>query len=66
MVSGEAFVVAGAAGRSVTQVKAQPTGYRLTEFEVSLTIGAKGEVGFLGTGAEASGEASLKLKFGRG
>lgn len=55
-----------ALGGVVPEVESQPTGFQLAEFEVSLTVGAKGEVGFLGTGAEASGEASLKLRFSRG
>jgi hypothetical protein len=51
---------------SVPDTDSSQTGYSLKEFEVSLTIGAKGQVGFLGTGVEGSGEASLTLKFVKG
>jgi hypothetical protein len=39
--------------------------FRLTQIAVAVTIGAKGEVGLLGTGAEASGSASLTLTLTR-
>src|SRR5271167_3867000 len=55
----------GALHGTIPDVESEQTGYSLKEFEVSVTIGAKGEVGFLGTGAEASGEASLKLTFSK-
>lgn len=35
----------------------------LTEVTVAIGINAKGAVGFLGTGAEAGGSATLTLKF---
>jgi hypothetical protein len=52
-------------GGAIPEADSHQTGYSLKEFEVSLKIGAKGEVGFLGTGVEGSGEASLKLKFAK-
>jgi hypothetical protein len=36
--------------------------YSLDEIELSLTISASGKVGFLGTGASAGGNATIKLK----
>jgi hypothetical protein len=41
------------------------TGFRIKTIEVAVKIGAKGEVGILGTGVEASGEASLTLTLER-
>ena len=35
----------------------------LTEVTISLGINAKGKVGFLGTGAEIGGTATLSLKY---
>jgi hypothetical protein len=40
--------------------------FRMTEISVAVTVGAKGQVGLLGTGAEASGQASLTVKLTRG
>jgi hypothetical protein len=40
-------------------------GTRLTSFEVSVGVNAKGEVGFLGTGVEVGAEATLTLTFQR-
>jgi hypothetical protein len=38
-------------------------GYGLDSFEVAVSIDAKGQVGFLGTGAEVGGSATLTLTF---
>jgi hypothetical protein len=38
-------------------------GYGLDGFEVAVSIDAKGQVGFLGTGAEVGGSATLTLSF---
>jgi hypothetical protein len=38
-------------------------GYGLDSFEVAVSIDAKGQVGFLGTGAEVGGSATLTLSF---
>ena len=40
-------------------------GFKLNEIEVALTIGAGGEVGFLGTGASINGSATLTLHLSR-
>jgi hypothetical protein len=40
-------------------------GFKLTEIEVALTIGASGEVGFLGTGASVNGSATLTIHLSR-
>jgi hypothetical protein len=45
------------------QADASAQGFRLEEFEVAVTVNAKGEVGLFGTGAEVGGEASLTLRF---
>jgi hypothetical protein len=39
--------------------------YGLGEVEVAVGINGKGQVGFLGTGAEVGGTATLTLKFQR-
>ena len=39
------------------------TGYLLESFEVAVSIDATGKVGFLGTGAEVGGSATLTLSF---
>jgi hypothetical protein len=39
--------------------------FRMTEITVAVTVGAKGQVGLLGTGVEASGQASLTVKLTR-
>lgn len=36
--------------------------YALEEIELSLTVSASGKVGFLGSGAEVSGGATIKVK----
>lgn len=41
------------------------TGFRVKTIQVAVKIGAKGQVGILGTGVEASGEASLTLTLER-
>jgi hypothetical protein len=40
-------------------------GFKLTEIEVALTIGASGEVGFLGTGVSVNGSATLTIHLSR-
>lgn len=37
-------------------------GYKLEEIELSLEIGAEGEIGLLGTGGKLSGKGSITLK----
>jgi hypothetical protein len=50
-------------GAIIEDAKAQAAGLGLREVSVALGVNAKGTVGFLGTGAEAGGTASLKLVF---
>ena len=50
-------------GAILEDVKAKARGQGLTQVSVALGVNAKGTVGFLGTGAEAGGTASLTLKF---
>jgi len=40
-------------------------GFKLTEIEVALTIGASGEVGLLGTGVSVNGSATLTIHLSR-
>ena len=40
-------------------------GFQLKEIEVAVTIGAGGEVGFLGTGASINGSATLTIHLTR-
>ena len=40
-------------------------GFRTTQIQVAVTVGAKGEVGILGTGVEVSGQAALTLTLSR-
>jgi hypothetical protein len=53
-----------------TFTKALPTtedtpGFKLTEIEVALTVGAGGEVGFLGTGVSVNAAATLTVHLTR-
>jgi hypothetical protein len=41
-------------------------GYGIDSFDVAVSINGKGQVGFLGTGGELGGSATLTLKFKRG
>lgn len=50
---------------SLPEDEPENSSFRLTQIAVAVTIGAKGEVGLLGTGAEASGSASLTLTMTR-
>jgi hypothetical protein len=43
----------------------RPGGFEVSSVAVAVTISAKGEVGILGTGVEASAEASLTLTLTR-
>jgi hypothetical protein len=47
----------------MSDVKEAAVALGLQEVSVSLGINAKGKIGFLGTGSELGGEASLTLKF---
>jgi hypothetical protein len=40
-------------------------GYALEEISLTLEVGAKGEIGLLGTGGELSGKGSISLKLKR-
>jgi hypothetical protein len=40
-------------------------GYALDEIELSLEVGAEGEIGLLGTGGKLSGKGSISLKLKR-
>jgi hypothetical protein len=40
-------------------------GYSLEEIELSLEVGAEGEIGLLGTGGKLSGKGSISLKLTR-
>ena len=50
---------------SLPEDEPKDSSFRLTQIAVAVTIGAKGEVGLLGTGAEANGSASLTLTLTR-
>jgi hypothetical protein len=50
-------------GALMTDIKEAAIKQRLEEVSVSLGINGKGKIGFLGTGSEVGGEASLTLKF---
>jgi hypothetical protein len=50
-------------GAVMNDVKETAVALGLQEVEVALGINAKGKIGFLGTGSEVGGDASLKLKF---
>lgn len=41
------------------------SGYSLDEIELSLEVGAEGEIGLLGTGGKLSGKGSISLKLKR-
>jgi hypothetical protein len=47
----------------IESLKATAKDSGLTEVTVAVGLNAKGAVGFLGTGAEAGGSATLTLKF---
>lgn len=47
------------------QADAKAGGYHLDSFEVAVSINGKGEIGFLGTGGELGGSATLTLSFKR-
>jgi hypothetical protein len=47
----------------ITDVKDKAASSGLQEVTVALGISAKGSIGFLGTGTELSGTASITLKF---
>lgn len=51
-----------------TAIKGIPgamAGYSLEEISLTLEVGAKGEIGLLGTGGELSGKGSISLKLKR-
>jgi len=50
---------------SLPEEQPEDSSFRLTKIAVAVTIGAKGEVGLLGTGAEANASASLTLTLTR-
>ena len=52
-----------ALGVIIADVKAKAAEAGLEEVSIALGVNAKGTVGFLGTGAEMGGTASLTLKF---
>jgi hypothetical protein len=52
-----------ALGVIIADVKAKAAEVGLEEVSVALGVNAKGTIGFLGTGAEMGGTASLTLKF---
>ena len=52
-----------ALGAIMKELKQAAVGHGLEEVSVSLGINAKGKIGFLGTGSELGGDASLSLKF---
>lgn len=52
-----------ALGAVMNDVKEAAVALGLEEVSVSLGINAKGAIGFLGTGSELGGEATLTLKF---
>ncbi len=41
------------------------SGMNLTEIELSVEIGAEGEIRLIGSGAKANGKSAIKLKFTR-
>jgi hypothetical protein len=50
-------------GAIIDDVKTKAKAAGLEEISVALGVNAKGAIGFLGTGAEAGGSATLTLKF---
>jgi hypothetical protein len=49
----------------IPDMAASAGGFTLKAFEVAVGVDGKGQVGFLGTGAEAGANATLTLKFER-
>ena len=47
----------------VSKLKETALDLGLTEISLSIGINGKGKVGFLGTGAEVGGDATISLKF---
>lgn len=52
-------------GESLPSLPESHSEFRMTEITVAVTVGAKGQVGLLGTGVEANGQASLTIKLSR-
>ena len=50
----------------ITDIKEKAVSSGLQEVSLALGISAKGSIGFLGTGSEVSGTASITLKFNVG
>jgi hypothetical protein len=56
----------GALDEMLPTVDQGQRGYGLDSFTVAVSINGKGQVGFLGTGGELGGAATLTLSFKRG
>ena len=51
--------------RTAERETQRTTGMSLDEIELSVEIGAEGEIRLIGSGAKASGKGAIKLKFKR-
>lgn len=52
-------------GQAMADLPAALGGYRLDEIELSLEVGAEGEIGLLGTSGKLSSKGSITLKLTR-
>lgn len=57
--------VSDAISKMLHETAEQPAGFQMKKIEVKLGVSAKGQVGFLGTGAEAGAEGSITVTFER-